>query len=169
MRGPAPRSRQPRPHANGRRLRQCAEGLDGIDTLIGGSGKDTLDGGIGNDHLTGGLGRDLLTGGADNDTFVFNGVAESGLTSSTRDHILDFAVGFDKIDVSAIDAKTFQSGNQAFHFIGTGAFTAAGGQIRATSHGANTLIEINIDHDKPAEMSILLHGHITLSSAEFIL
>jgi len=80
---------------------------------------------------------------------------------------MDFEDGFDKIDLSTIDAKTFLQGNQAFTFI-TGAFTSAGGQVRAfvNAHG-NTVIQINNDHDTAAEMSIVVHGTPTLSAADF--
>jgi len=57
-------------------------GLDGQDTitggtngdwLYGGTGDDSLNGGAGNDLLDGGVGNDTLTGGAGNDTYVFTG------------------------------------------------------------------------------------------------
>jgi VCBS repeat-containing protein len=60
-------------------------GQGGIDLLIGGSGDDILIGGLGNDTLTGDAGRD---------TFVWS-ANETG-----KDHITDFHVAEDKLDLS---------------------------------------------------------------------
>jgi serralysin len=147
------------------------KGLAGIDKLVGAGGNDTLDGGDGADILTGGAGRDLLYGGgADGqiDTFDFNKVTESGITGATRDHILDFEDGFDKIDLSTIDAVVGKSGNQAFKFV-AGAFTKAGQVHAFVNDAGNTVIEVNTDHDKGAEMSIVLIGNFALTGADFVL
>lgn len=77
--------------------RMLIAGLDGNDTLRGGSGDDALNGGAGNDVLTGAAGNDSITGGhgADrtgggggNDTFhiAFDDLATTGAT----DLIVDF-------------------------------------------------------------------------------
>jgi serralysin len=149
------------------------KGLAGVDIISGASGKDTLDGGDGADTLTGGAARDLLYGGGadgDIDIFDYNSVAESGITGGTRDAIMDFEDGLDKIDLSTIDSKTFQKGNQAFTFIGAGSFTSAGGQVRSFVNAAgNTVIQINTDKDTAVEMSIVVHGTPTLSALDFIL
>jgi Ca2+-binding RTX toxin-like protein len=145
-------------------------GSNDNDSLFGAGGRDFLDGGDDNDLLVGGLGRDLLRGGLGADVFDFDTVAESGITGVTRDRILDFQDGIDDINLSTIDAKTFLSGNQAFSFIGAGAFTAAGGQIRAiVSNAGNTVIQINTDKDSAAEMSIVLLGTHTLHAGDFVL
>ncbi len=71
------------------------------DTLFGDAGNDSLDGGQGNDTLTGGAGNDSLNGGIGGiDVFDFN------LTSEGIDIIQDFALGFDRIDLSTIFAAT---------------------------------------------------------------
>jgi serralysin len=145
-------------------------GSNGNDSLFGAGGRDTLDGGDDNDLLVGGLGRDMLTGGLGADVFDFDAVAESGITGATRDRILDFQDGVDDINLSTIDAKTFQSGNQAFKFIGAGGFTSAGGQIRAFVNDAgNTVVQINNDKDSAAEMSIILLGTHTLNAGDFVI
>ena len=93
-------------------------GADGSDNIVGGLGIDKLYGGDGDDLLIGGLGLDSLTGGSGNDIFRFENIAESSLTSN--DIIHDFSSG-DKIDLSAIDAKSASRLNDAFTFIGTSA------------------------------------------------
>ncbi|VEE62457.1 Hemolysin, plasmid [Shewanella putrefaciens] len=71
-------------------------GGNGNDTLIGGAGNDTLIGGAGNDTLIGGLGDDVLRGDSGNDTFVWRYAdADKG-----TDHIMDFNVSEDKLDLS---------------------------------------------------------------------
>ena len=77
-------------------------GEDGNDRLSGGSGFDRLFGGAGQDTLGGGGGNDLLSGGAGADVFVFQ---KGGGT----DHIVDFGLGADRIDVSAFG---FASGGE---------------------------------------------------------
>jgi len=49
-------------------LRTHAWGMDGKDTLIGGSSRDLLDGGAGDDRLYGRGGDDILFGGSGNDS-----------------------------------------------------------------------------------------------------
>ena len=62
-------------------------GMDGNDTLVGGSD-------VGNDTLIGGAGNDRLTGGAGNDSFVFNTAISA---ASNVDTITDFNVANDTI------------------------------------------------------------------------
>jgi hypothetical protein len=54
------------------------------------------------------------------------------------DHILDFAPGTDKIDLSRTDANTLVAGDQAFTFIGSNAFSNVAGQLRAFQQGGRT-------------------------------
>jgi Ca2+-binding RTX toxin-like protein len=143
-------------------------GHNGNDTLEGG-GTDTLTGNSGNDRLTGGLGADLLGGRAGNDTFYFMAAEESGLAAASRDTISDFTHLSDVIDLSAIDAIA-GGADDAFSFIGTAAFTAAG-QARAVQAGANTLLQVNTLGAGGAEMTILL-ANVTatsLTAADFVL
>lgn len=69
-------------------------GTGGADVLYGADGTDTLFGGMGNDLLIDGAGTDTLYSGAGADTFVLN---FDGVT----DHIHDFELGKDRIDLSA--------------------------------------------------------------------
>ena len=95
--------------------------------LRGDAGDDTLTGGAGNDRITGGGGEDTLTGGDGADIFVFASTGER--TEVASDEITDFQHSVDKIDLSAIDADTTQSGNQAFTFNPSGAFTHHAGEL----------------------------------------
>jgi Ca2+-binding RTX toxin-like protein len=122
-------------------------GSNGADRLSGDGGNNTLSGGLGSDTLVAGGGIDILTGGdilrtvstlidgpsflpfnppsgsiglfpgSNIDRFVFNSVSDS--PNAAPDRITDFAPSIgEKIDVSAIDANTLLSGNQAFNWIG---------------------------------------------------
>jgi Ca2+-binding RTX toxin-like protein len=118
----------------------------GDDYLHGGDGNDNLSGGNGNDTLNGGAGHDGLTGGAGADTFAWSFTSDTGLVFPfTMDRISDFnfAEG-DRIDLSAIDAVQGIKalGNQAFTFIGDGAFTGAAGEINYVHIGGETIIQL---------------------------
>lgn len=147
-------------------------GLAGVDLLTGLGGIDTLRGGLGADRLIGGAGRDYLFGGGTDgaaDIFDFDAIAESGLVSGVRDIIMDFEDGFDRIDLSTIDAKSHVAGNQAFQLI-AGNFTAAGGQVKVIQlDNGNSRILINSDADIAAEMTIGVKGAPTLTAIDFIL
>ena len=142
-------------------------GADGDDRLSGDAGSDDLYGGIGDDILTGGAGSDDLYGGAGNDVFKFVNVDESGLTSTTCDHVFDFAVG-DKVDLSSIDAKTGNWTNDAFVHIGSASNLTA-----ANANGAvwfeNGILYASNDRDTDAEFQIQLTGLTELLSTDLIL
>jgi len=162
-------------------------GEAGVDHLTGGAGRDQLTGGAGNDqlmgeagvdHLTGGAGRDALSGGADRDYFHYYALTESGTGTSTRDVITGFtrntptATG-DLIDLSVIDARPAQAGDQAFSFIGGSSFstTDASGQLRYeyNSTGNFVVVQASTDADASAEFSVQLSGVSAVSAADFML
>jgi Ca2+-binding RTX toxin-like protein len=145
------------------------KGGNGNDQLYGQNGNDNLDGGAGIDELTGGLGRDLMSGGAGADHFIFETLSDS-VPGALADTIFDFQHLVDKMDVSFIDARATQSGNQAFSYIGDHNFTSAG-QIKSHYDAAHnvTIVSFNTDTDSAAEMVVNMTGRITLSSADFIL
>ncbi len=134
-------------------------GLDGNDTLSGGSGNDTLNGGDGNDTITGGAGKDTMSDGNGTDTYRYFATSES-TAGRNRDVILDFSRGFDKIDLSPIDANITLAGNQAFNFIGTAAFSGLAGEVRYVDTGSNLVVQVDVqgDGDVIAEMEIQLNG-----------
>ncbi|MGZ8286740.1 MAG: M10 family metallopeptidase C-terminal domain-containing protein, partial [Allosphingosinicella sp.] len=94
---------------------------DGALRLFGGKASDTLKGGGQVDMIHGNLGADTLAGNGGADTFRYDSTAESN--SASRDQILDFTPGTDKIDLSRIDARTNLAGDQAFIWIGSTAFS----------------------------------------------
>jgi Ca2+-binding RTX toxin-like protein len=130
------------------------------DVLEGGDGNDIIGGNLGIDRLIGGLGRDTLTGGSQTDVFDFNSVLESTV-GANRDIITDFqgagVAGGDLIDLLGIDANTAVAGDQAFAFIGLGAFSGAG-QVRIVASGANTIIVGNVDGNLAADFEIQVNG-----------
>jgi Ca2+-binding RTX toxin-like protein len=148
-------------------------GLGGNDTLIGGGGDDYLYGGDGTDVLRGGAGADVLTGGLGSDKFDWDAVVDAGL-GATRDQVLDFTHGSDKVDLSTIDAKSGSGSNDSFTFIGTADFSGAAGQLRSelihSSGGDYTLVQADVNGDGIADFEIALVGYTaTVQSNDFVL
>ncbi|MDX2157451.1 MAG: peroxidase family protein [Hyphomicrobiaceae bacterium] len=137
------------------------------NAIVGNNATNWLDGAAGADILTGGNGLDYLTGGLGDDNFYYANLSQSGVTSATRDRILDFTAG-DRIWLNAIDANSTIGGDQAFVLDSGGSFSA--GEIRQTVFGSNLLVEINTNNSAAAELSILLLGRNTLLGAvDFVL
>ncbi|MES2665959.1 MAG: M10 family metallopeptidase C-terminal domain-containing protein [Pseudomonadota bacterium] len=144
-------------------------GQDGDDLLIGGDGTDTLRGDEGEDALIGGAGRDNLYGGAEADSFVFRSIAESGTSAALRDTIFDFEAGVDQITLAAIDALAGTAGNQAFTWLGTGAFTGAAGQVRYSVTGTTIILEGTVTADTMADFQIRVMNLTVLAVEDLIL
>ena len=83
-----------------------------------------------------------------------------------------FRSGTDRIDLFAIDANSTALGNNAFTFIGTGAFSGNGaagaGQLRYSFAGANTIVEGDVDGNGTADFQIQLTGHHTMTIADLV-
>jgi Ca2+-binding RTX toxin-like protein len=122
---------------------------DGSFRLIGGAGGDSLIGGAGADELFGGLGGDFLVGLGGADRFVYTDAAQSRAGAS--DLLAEFDAD-DVIDLAAIDAVA-GGADDAFTFIGSAAFTAAG-QVRLVQDGAAWRLEANVDADLGADLVI---------------
>ena len=114
-----------------------------------------------------------LFGGAGNNTFAFTGTSFATLDTgvgANRDIVQDFAPT-DVIRLVEMDADLATPGDQAFTFIGTGAFSAAG-QVRAVLDGlGNTIVEGNIDANPgTTDFQIELHNFTgALSAGNFLL
>ncbi len=141
-------------------------GGDGNDTLVGGDGNDILYGDAGNDILQGGAGSDTLTGGAGNDIFRFR-IGDVGGTAI--DTITDFTKGQDKIDLSALDAKSATAANEAFSFIGTQGFHKVAGELRYEQVGGQTKIYGDVNGDGVADFTIVLTKAVALAAGDFAL
>jgi serralysin len=137
----------------------------GDDSLTGNSAGNILRGGDGNDTMAGGTGNDRFEGGAGGDVFVFGGSGDSSGYAwrsdgkkMQPDKIADFVSGTDKIDLSAIDAVAGTEANDAFAWIGAGAFTSVAGQLRAETIGGQVHILGDIDGDARADLYIIASG-----------
>ena len=156
---------------NGNSFSTHITGGAGADHLTGGSGADVIKGGGGNDTITGGAGGDVLTGGAGNDHFVFKSIADSAKAAGQYDSITDFTQGAgatgDKIDLSAIDAST-AAGTQTFHWVGSGAFVAAGDLRAVVNANGTTTITADVDGNHTADFQIVLLTPVTLTANDFL-
>jgi Ca2+-binding RTX toxin-like protein len=155
-------------------------GTAGVETIIGGAGADTLRGLGGNDDLRGGGGADVLVGGAGADTLT-GGAGADALryevwsepgTGANADRITDFSqADGDKIHLATIDANTTIAGDQAFIFLGTGAFQAGTrGQLRHENRAdGNTWVQGDLDGNALPDFEIVLLGTLTPTAAAFVL
>lgn len=146
-------------------------GFGGSDTIYGGGGSDTIVGGTGGDALAGNEGS---AGDGAQDVFMYFSIADSGVTSATRDAIYDFEDGFDRIHLHGIDANTALTGEQDFHFIGMNANwdNSGAGQLRSYWTAIGHIIEGDVNGDKKADFSIAIvdtDHSIAFSGADFIL
>ena len=108
-----------------------------------------------------------LVGGAGAGTFIGR-PSETGATVADADRILDFDPTLDRIDLRQIDADIKTDGIQAFEFIGTGDFTAAG-QVRWSIEGSETVVWINTYGDLAPDAAIRLDGAPLLGIDHFML
>ncbi len=138
-------------------------GLDGNNVIHGGDGNDRIYGGISVDVLDGGPGRDRLTGGLSADFFNFGAAAEAA-----GDWITDFSKADDFILLDAIDANLSIAGDQAFTWIGTAPFTAAG-QLRYFQQGGNTIVQGNTAGNLLPEFEIGVVGLVNFAPSDFVL
>ena len=137
------------------------KGNKGNDVLYGEAGNDFLRGMDGEDTLVGGAGMDALRGGAGADRFVFNAISDS--TLSENDRIMDFEIGVDMVDLSAVIPGSFS-------FIGGDGFSGTGAEVRMMVNDAgNTILRIDVDGDGAADMKIFMAGNLALSETDFIL
>ncbi len=145
-------------------------GNAGSNAISGGAGNDTLSGANGNDLLTGGKGADSLYGGAGRDSFIYLATSDSTVASTGRDTIFDFdGAGGDRINLRAIDAKTGATGDQAFTFIGTAAFSHTAGELRYVKGASDTYIYGDVNGDGSTDFAIHLDDALTLSKGYFLL
>jgi Ca2+-binding RTX toxin-like protein len=141
-------------------------GNDATNVLNGGAGDDTLWGYAGNDILVGGAGKDVLNGGAGRDLFSYGDGGDSTVGAAGRDVIQDFVGGTDKIDLSALNTAQplkFAAPSDAAASPVLDAFSVT----YSWSDGA-TLVDIDLNGDRAADMQIQLLGQLRLSASDFI-
>ncbi len=142
-------------------------GLDGGDLILGGAGADYLAGGTGNDLIRGGAGADFMYGGAGDNRFVF-GDGDLAADINATDQITGFRLfGADLLDLSEIDAVV-GGRDDAFTFIGTGAFTGQAGELRYQASGAYTDIWGDVDGDGAADIALRLYGNVAVAQSMLI-
>lgn len=132
-------------------------GNDAANRLLGRGGNDAVDGGGGADTLVGGAGRDTLTGGSGADRFLYQALAESRVGAG-RDVLVDFAQGSDTIDLTGIGAT---------RFIGTAAFSGTAGDVRFASFAGATIVELDANGDRLADLQLELTGESALTLDDF--
>ncbi len=160
-------------NGTGNTLKNTMSGNNAANSLNGDGSTDKLLGGAGNDTLIGGAAKDILSGGTGADTFLFNAISDSGISTTTRDSIIDFqSTQGDKIDLSAIDANTSAIGNNAFTSLTVGGASFSvntPGLLHFSSTTTDCILYGNNDNDTAADFSILLSGITILSKTDFIL
>ncbi|MDQ3246369.1 MAG: hypothetical protein M3Q52_05670 [Pseudomonadota bacterium] len=145
-------------------------GVGGNDLLFGHDGADVLIGGDGNDQLDGGAGRDRLTGGSGSDLFMFDDGDFAGTTASSADQITDFSrAERDRLDMRAVDANSGVSGDQAFSFVGTSAFSGTAGELRYEQISGITVVQGDLDGNGTADFWIRLDGLHALTAGDVLL
>lgn len=144
-------------------------GNSGNNALSGLAGDDTLNGNNGSDLLTGGAGKDVMAGGSGADQFLFDDGDFAGLLWGTADQIADFShAAGDLIGLSAVDAVA-GGGDDAFTYLGTGAFTGVAGQLRYAWVGSFTMVYGDTNGDSVTDLAIMLNGNISLVAGDFVL
>jgi hypothetical protein len=116
--------------------------------------------------LVGGPQRDVLEGGADSDVFYYRDISD---VTQHVESIDDFVHGEDLLDLHEIDAIASTGANDAFTFIGTAEFTAAG-QIRYEKFGPGNLTIVDLKVADPEfQGQVVLVGLIDLTAGDFAL
>jgi Ca2+-binding RTX toxin-like protein len=146
-----------------------AEGdrLFSIEGVHGSAENDRISGNAAANQLAGYIGADTLSGGGGADRFFYFAASDS--TVAAPDRILDFSRGQgDKLVVGTMDANAQVNGDQAFQFIGQGAFTRAG-QLRWFQQNGDTIVEGNTTvATAGAELRIVLDPLVNLQASDFI-
>jgi aryl-phospho-beta-D-glucosidase BglC (GH1 family) len=136
--------------------------LVNIENVTGSARNDLLAGDNGANVLNGLGGQDTLTGRGGSDRFVFNSAADAN-----GDTVTDFASG-DKLDFGALDANADVSGNQAFTWLDTRAFTGSAGQLREYDQRGVHYVAGDVDGDGAADFTVIVAGTHNLSSGDFL-
>ncbi len=144
--------------------------LIAVENLTGSAYGDSSTGNAGANVLTGGGGKDALTGGAGADSFRYTAIGDSGMGAANRDVIADFShAQHDRIDLSAIDARGNVAGDQAFAFLGTGAFTGVSGQLHYWHEEARRSSRATSTATRSPTSASRSKARLTLVAGDFVL
>jgi Ca2+-binding RTX toxin-like protein len=139
-----------------------------IENINGSTGADWIAGDAQANVLNGWAGQDALRGGGGADRFVFTAITDSKVGAA--DAITDFkSFEGDRVDLSAIDANTSTAGDQAFSFIGNGAFTHHAGELRSTVSFGVTTITGDVNGDGVSDFQIELSTLFSTVAGDFVL
>lgn len=139
-------------------------------SLTGNNFVNTLIGSAFDDTLTGAGGADTLTGGAGADRFRLRALGDSSAGPAGRDFVSDFSdAEGDLLDFSGLDANIMLGGDQAFAFIGLGAFIGVAGQLRSAMGGGIVVVSGDVNGDATADFAVTLSGIHTLTPGNFVL
>lgn len=132
-------------------------------TVDGSGGREWLQGFGGGDRLLGGGGADVLTGGRGGDLFVYRARTDAG-GASAADWITDFSQAEgDRVDLSGLASLL----DGRLRFVGTAPFDGDR-SVRYAHAGGDTLILIDLDRDRSADLTIRLSGRLALRAADFV-
>lgn len=141
-------------------------GRGGDDRLFGYLGDDKLFGSDGDDRLQGDGGADTLKGGKGADSFEYKLLTDS--KNNAPDTIVDLHAN-DTISLSAIDANTSTTDDDAFHIVGS-AFGGNAGELilHFDSPNNRTVIQGDVDGDGHADFTIWASGkHVAFDNFGF--
>ena len=141
----------------------------GTTTLYGGGTVESMFGTANETVFVGGGGTQYMYGGSGKAIFTYLSIADS--TPQSKDVISNFDPTKDVIDLSRIDADLSQSGVQNLTFVGTAAFSAAGGQVLYQQDAATntTYVEADLFSDSTPDLYIKINGMLNLTAANFAL
>jgi hypothetical protein len=141
----------------------------GSTTLYGGGFKSGLVGGAGENIIIGGAGVQYMGGGSGKNLFTYLAMSDS--MPWLPDLIGNFHVATDVIDLHAINANVLSPEFKNLRFIGSAAFSSAGGEVRVeqdVAHGI-TIVQANLISNTTADLTIRINGLLNLTAANFVL
>lgn len=141
----------------------------GSTTLYGNGTQEHLFGTANETVFIGGSGQQYLLAGAGTNIFRYLSFADSTIMGS--DSISFFNVAKDVIDLSRIDADPGTPGTQNLRFIGSNAFSAAGGEVRVVQDSTRnvTYVQATMAGSGNIVFQITLGGQLNLTAANFAL
>jgi len=122
--------------------------------------------------FVGGSGSQYFRGGAGKNVYTYLALADSTPNALYGlDLIGNFDLSKDVIDLHRINANPLSATTQNFTFIGSNAFSSAGGEVRVVLDPATnqTLVEADMVGDTSPDLEIRLSGLLNLTASNFVL